>query len=88
MPTEYRFQATPEYPKWTHRKGGRRAEPLKGGKNAVLVPPHILKDGDTVDLDDFEASWVESNLPENFKRVTKRTRYPRKAVTHDHDSLQ
>lgn len=45
------FRATPQKRTWLHQKAIVRETPLKGGKQARIIDPVILKDGDSVEAE-------------------------------------
>ena len=65
------FKATPGMRSHEHQKAGRRAEPNKGGPNAMLIPRILLHDGDVQEMGDFEANWCLAAYPNNFSLADK-----------------
>lgn len=63
------FKATPFQKTWLHKQGGKREEDdvqAPTGKTWKIIAPVILKDGDTVEMDAFDASWALNHYPRNF----------------------
>jgi len=76
-----KFTATSRLSRLLWEKGGRRAEPLAGGRNAVLVDPVWLTDGDTVTTTYGRGHRALRLYPDNLSLVEDKP--VRKAVKDD-----
>lgn len=64
-----RFTPSVAHPTWKHRVGGAYESTYAGKPTLRLRGPEILKGGDEVDMDAFDAQWATVHLPDNFALV-------------------
>lgn len=74
MPTTMRFKSTPTQKTYLHRRGGREPRTYSDGRQVDFpVPAILLRDGDTVEMDDSpendEVAWALTHYPDNFEKV-------------------
>jgi hypothetical protein len=62
------FHATPDRKTWAHRPkgGGSKLSPYGETMTWRVVNPVILHDGESVEMDGFEAQWCLVNYPDSF----------------------
>lgn len=60
------FHATPNFQTWKHQNGGVTVGQYGDKETLKIRGPVILRDGDSVEMDDFEAQWAVTNHPSEF----------------------
>lgn len=80
-----RFTATADLPTWTHRKGRAVESTYAGEATVKVVPPIILRSGDIVEMDDFDAQWCIVNLPSNMSLVEPKAKETKRRRTSPAD---
>lgn len=60
------FHATPDRQSWTHAKGHTAEVPWGNGTTRKVFPPAVMRDGDEVEMDEFQAAWCLAAYPLSF----------------------
>ena len=67
-----KFIATESMKGFRHKVAGVVKGSYGGKATTKIQGPQILKDGDVVEVDDFELAWYLAHYPDNFKKVEPR----------------
>lgn len=67
-----KFNATARMQSFLYSKGGVKAGTYGGKATTKVVGPEYMKDGDIIDMPDFEAKWCLSIHPDNFELVSEK----------------
>ena len=69
-----RFKATKDHPSWRHQKGGVVIGSYAGKPTLKIQSTIVVKDGEEVDMDDFEAQWCLACMPGNWLQATPKVK--------------